>query len=372
MRLTGSLQRIFSVARKEAVHIRRDPVTFFFALALPLVEMFMLGYAIDTNVRRIRTVVLDQCRTQETDQLMRMFVNSEDFRVIGTVATEDELNRAIISGKAKVGVMIPEDFSRQLQMGQTAQIMIKVDGSESSVAGEAVNVGNAIALQESLKRVLGQRRLPIEMRPQVLFNPGTRSPNFFIPGLMVVLSQMMATMLTANSVVREKENGTLEQLFMTPVRAREVMVGKMIPYLGLTFLEFAGIATFMRVVFHVPIHGSFITLLVIALPFALTCLALGLWISTRASTRDAASQMVIGTVMPCIFLSGYIFPVDSMPWIFRQISWVLPTTWQVDAARGVILRGAGWAELWPHFLALSAMCIVLVTLASLKFKKQLT
>lgn len=372
MRLTGSLQRIFSVARKEAVHIRRDPVTFFFALALPLVEMFMLGYAIDTNVRRIRTVVLDQCRTQETDQFMRMFVNSEDFRVIGTVATEDELNRAIISGKAKVGVMIPEDFSRQLQMGQTAQIMIKVDGSESSVAGEAVNVGNAIALQESLKRVLGQRRLPIEMRPQVLFNPGTRSPNFFIPGLMVVLSQMMATMLTANSVVREKENGTLEQLFMTPVRAREVMVGKMIPYLGLTFLEFAGIATFMRVVFHVPIHGSFITLLVIALPFALTCLALGLWISTRASTRDAASQMVIGTVMPCIFLSGYIFPVDSMPWIFRQISWVLPTTWQVDAARGVILRGAGWAELWPHFLALSAMCIVLVTLASLKFKKQLT
>ncbi len=211
--------------------------------------------------------------------------------------------------------------------------MIKVDGSESSVAGEAVNVGNAIALQESLKRVLGQRPLPIDMRPQVLFNPSTRSPNFFIPGLMVVLSQMMATMLTANSVVREKENGTLEELFMTPVRAREVMVGKMIPYLGLTFLEFAGIATFMRFVFQVPIHGSFMTLLVIALPFALTCLSLGLTISTRASTRDAASQMVIGTVMPCIFLSGYIFPVDSMPWIFRQVAWVLPTTWQVDAVR---------------------------------------
>jgi ABC-2 type transport system permease protein len=372
MFLTGSLQRIFSVARKESVHIRRDPVTFFFALALPLVEMFMLGYAIDTNVRNIRTVVLDQCKTQETDQLLRSFVNSEDFRIIGSVNTEAELYQAIVSGKAKVGIMIPEDYSRRTTMGQTAQIMILVDGSESSVAGEAVNVGNAITLQESLKRVLSNAPLPIEARPQILFNPGTRSPNFFIPGLMVVLSQMMATMLTANSVVREKENGTLEQLFMTPVRAREVMIGKMLPYLALTFLEFGGIATFMRIVFHVPIHGSFFTLMLIALPFALSCLALGLWISTRASTRDAASQMVIGTVMPCIFLSGYIFPVDSMPWIFRQAATALPTTWQLDAARGVILRGAGWAELWTHFLVLWAVALVLLTLSTLKFQKRLT
>jgi ABC-2 type transport system permease protein len=371
MILTGSLQRIFSVARKEAVHIRRDPTTFFFALALPLVEMFMLGYAIDTNVRHIRTVVLDQCKTQESYWLLKSFENSEDFNIVGSVATEDELNRAIISGKAKVGIWIPEDYSRRLHMGQTAQLLIKVDGSESSVAGEAVNVGNAIALQESLKQVLGERPFPIETRPQILFNPDTRSANFFIPGLMVVLSQMMATMLTANSVVREKENGTLEQLFMTPVRAREVMIGKMMPYLALTFLEFTVIATFMRVVFQVPINGSFFTLLIIALPFALTCLALGLWISTRATTRDAASQMVIGTVMPCIFLSGYIFPVDSMPWIFRQVAQVLPTTWQVDAARGVILRGAGWAELWPHFVVLFTMALVLLTMATLKFQKRI-
>src|SRR5262249_10250500 len=271
-----------------------------------------------------------------------------------------------------VAIKIPEDYSRRLEMGQSAQVLIMVDGSQSSVAGEAVNVGNAIALQESLKQVLGNRPLPIDMRPQVLFNPGTRPPNFFIPGLMVVLSQMMATMLTANAVVREKENGTLEQLFMTPVRAREVMIGKMLPYLVMTFLEFAMIALFMRLVFQVPIHGSFFTLMVIALPFALTCLALGLWISTRATTRDSASQMVIGTVMPCIFLSGYVFPVSSMPWVFRQIAWILPTTWQVDAARGVILRGAGWVELWPHFLVLTGMCLTLLTMATLKFQKRLT
>src|SRR5260370_40641178 len=159
---------------------------------------------------------------------------------------------------------------------------------------------------------------------------------------------------------------------MTPLRAREVMLGKMAPYLVLTFLEFSCIALFMRVVFQVPIHGSFMTLLLIALPFALTCLALGLWISTRASSRDAASQMVIGTVMPCIFLSGYIFPVDSMPWIFRQIAQVIPTTWQIDAARGVILRGAGWRELWPHFLVLWGIALLRLTLATLEFKKTLT
>ena len=182
----------------------------------------------------------------------------------------------------------------------------------------------------------------------------------------------MATMLTANAVVREKENGTLEQLFMTPVRARELMLGKMLPYLVLAFIEFTGIAVFMRVFFQVPIHGSFATLLLIALPFALACLALGLWISTRATTRDAASQMVIGTVMPCIFLSGYIFPTYSMPWFFRQISWVLPTTWMIDAARGVILRGAGWVELWPHATLLWVIALALLTLATLKFQKKLT
>src|SRR5262245_1650854 len=372
MAATGSLQRIFSVARKEAVHIRRDPVTFFFALMLPMLQMFMLGYAIDTNIRHIHTFVFDECRSQETKELLKSFENSEDFDIKGYVQSEAELQEAIVAGRAKVGIHIPEDYSRRLDMKQTAQVLILVDGSESSVTGEAVNVANAIALRESLARVLGSQSLPIDSRPRVLFNPDTRSPNFFIPGLMVVLSQMMATMLTANAVVREKENGTLEQLFMTPVRARELMVGKMLPYLGLALIEFSAIALFMRLAFQVPVHGRFFTLLLIALPFALACLGIGLLISTRASTRDASMQMVFGTVMPSIFLSGYIFPTYSMPWAFRQISWVIPTTWMVDAARGVILRGAGWPELWPHATVLWGIALVLLTLATLRFQKKLT
>src|SRR5262249_27004723 len=177
---------------------------------------------------------------------------------------------------------------------------------------------------------------------RVLFNPDTRSANFFIPGLMVVLCQMMATTLAATAIVREKESGTLEQLFLTPVRSWELVIGKLAPYLVLTTLEFCTIALFMTVFFAVPIHGSFSTLLMLSFPFVLTMRGTGLWIATRPSPRDAPMQLALGTILPAVFLSGYVFPADSMPAFFRYLSQLVPATWLIDAARGVILRGAGW------------------------------
>src|SRR5207253_4649792 len=216
-----------------------------------------------------------------------------------------------------VGIKIPENYSRRTDGQDTAQLLILVDGSLSTVAAEAVNVGNAIALRESLERALGDRPLPVEARPRVLFNPDTRSANFFIPGLMVILCQMMATLLSANAIVREKENGTLEQMFMTPVSPGELILGKMTPYVVLTTLEFCLIALLMRTVFAVPVAGSFVLLLTMTLPFVLTMLGLGLLISTKASTRDAAGQLSFATLLPSVFLSGYVFSLDSMPWFFR-------------------------------------------------------
>src|SRR6516164_5381507 len=178
MSVSGSIQRTLSVARKELLHIIRDPMTLFFSLFVPILEMFMLGYAIDTNVRHVRTVVFDQARTQESRNLLLSFVNSEDFTIVRQVFTDEELNRAIVAGEARVGIKIPENYSRQLLAGQTAQILVLVDGSESSVAAEAVNVASAIALRESLEQLIVQlngRPLPVEARPQVLFNPDTRS-----------------------------------------------------------------------------------------------------------------------------------------------------------------------------------------------------
>jgi ABC-2 type transport system permease protein len=367
-----SWQRTFSVARKEFLHIIRDPATLFFALFIPILEMFMLGYAIDTNVRNVRTVVFDAAGTKESGRLLQAFENSQDFRIVRYVYTDEDLSRAIIAGQARVGIKIPSEFSRNIEAHRTANILVLVDGSESSVAGEALNVSNALALRTSLERLLTSQGLPMEVNPQILFNPGTRSANFFIPGLMVVMCQMMAIMLSANAIVREKENGTLEQLFMTPVKAGELILGKLIPYLVLTFVEFCTILFFMVTVFQVPIHGHVTTLLGLALPFVFSMLGLGLYISTRVGTREAAGQMAMGTMMPSIFLSGYVFPLDSMPVFFWYVAQIFPTTWLIDAARGVILRGAGWSELWVHAVVLWSMGAAMFTLAMLKFHKRLT
>ena len=366
-----SLLRTLSIAHKELLHILRDPQTLFFTLFVPICELFMLGYAIDTNVRNVRTVVVDHAGTQESRQLLQRFENSQNIRIRHRVFTEQEANELIVAGKARVGIIIPSNYSEKLQAGETAQILVLVDGTESSVAAEAVNVGNALALRESLARALGDKQLAVEARPRVLFNPDTKSANFFIPGLMVVMSQMMSTMLSANAIVREKQNGTLEQLFMTPVRRGELIMGKMAPYIVLTHLEFCFIALLMRIFFDVPIRGSFFTLLAIAFPFMITNLGLGLYISTKASTTDAAGQLGMATFLPSIFLSGYVFPLDSMPWILRQVAYFIPTTWLIDASRGVILRGAGWHELWPHSAALWTMALASILVSSLLLRKRL-
>jgi drug efflux transport system permease protein len=366
-----SLLRTFSVARKELLHVLRDPQTLFFTIFVPVLELFMLGYAIDTNVRNVRTVIVDHAGTQESRQLIEKFEKSQDFRVVAQVFRDEEVHQNIVAGKARVGIIIPENYSRRLEAGQTAQILVDVDGTESSIAAEALNVSNAIALRESLERVLGGRPLPVEARPRILFNPDTRSANFFIPGLLVVMCQMMSTMLSANAIVREKELGTLEQLYMTPVGRGELILGKMSPYVVLTLFEFCFIAFLMWSIFRVPIHGAFTTLLFIALPFFLTNLGVGLWISTKAATREASGQMAMGTFLPSIFLSGYVFPIDSMPWVLKPLAYCFHTTWMIDASRSVILRGGGWQELWQHAVILWSMAAGALVFGSLQVQKRL-
>jgi ABC-2 type transport system permease protein len=368
--MAGTLQRTFSVARKELLHILRDPMTLSFTLIFPIAELFMLGYAIDTNVRDIPTVVFDQAGTQESRALLQKFENSGTLKIIGRAFSDEDLSRTIARTKAHVAIKIPEDYSRRLLAGQDTQVLVLVDGTVSTVAAEAVNVGNALALQDSLARTLGDRVLPVENRPRILYNPDTRSPNFFVPGLLVIMCQLMATMLAAGAVVKEKEIGTLEQLFMTPVRPLELLVGKMLPYVVLTVGEFCMLASLMWLIFQVPIHGNFLTLLSLSIPFILTMVGLGLLISTKASTRDAASQMTIGTILPSVFLSGYVFPSDTMPQFFQYLGLGVPATWLIDASRGVILRGNTYSELWLHAVVLWGMGLSTLILGALKFRNQ--
>lgn len=352
------------ICRKEFTHIVRDRGTLFFALFIPILQLFLFGFAIDTNIRQIRTVVLDESHTQSSRQLLDSFANSDVFRLSDNALSNQELYDTIRAGKARIGIKIPYDYDRKLQQGATASVLVLIDGSDSTVASQAINVSTGVALQQSLQRVLGSSGMPIEARPSVLYNPSTRSANFFVPGLIAVLLQMMIILLIALSLVRERERGTLEQLSMTPVAPLGLMVGKMIPYGVLAFLELCAILAIMRVIFQVPIHGSVIALLLLSIPFLLTVLGLGLIISTKAQTQAEAFQLAMGTVLPSVFLSGYIFLVENMPVIFQWISRIIPTTYYIRILRGIILRGAGLQDLWLNGVVLTLMgCLAILTAA---------
>lgn len=362
---------LWPVCRKEFTHIVRDPGTLFFALALPLLQLFLFGYAVDANVRQIPTVVLDESHTQESRQLLEQLAASDVFRLALTVQSDTKLYGAMRAGKARVGIKVPYDYARRLQSGTTATVLVLVDGSDSTTAGQAVNAATGVALEQSLSRLMRVGEgMPIEVRPSVLYNPSTRSANFFVPGLIAILLQVMTILLIALSLVRERERGTLEQLTMTPVAPLGLMVGKMIPYGCLAFAELCVILTIMRYIFQVPIHGSVFALLLLSLPFLLTVLGVGLVISTKARTQAEAFQLSMGTVLPSVFLSGYIFLIDTMPAFFQVVSRLIPATYYIQILRGIILRGAGIGDLWVNGLVLTLMGCAAIVLAAWQFVKQ--
>ena len=360
------------IARKEFTHILRDPTTLFFALLIPIVQLFLFGYAVDTNVRQVPTVIFDESHTQESRSLIQAFAASDIFKVTTYVESAPAMYATMRSGRARVAIRIPTDYARNLQQGTTASVLVLVDGSDSSVAGIAVDASTGVALQESLSRIPGLTSPAIEVRPSVLYNPATRSANFFIPGLIAVLLQSMTILLIALSLVRERERGTLEQLTMTPIAPLGLMLGKMIPYGALAFGELCLILTIMRTIFQVPIHGSVFVLLLLSLPFLLTVLGLGLIISTRAHTQAEAFQLSMGTILPSVFLSGYIFQISTMPGFFRAISAVIPARYYIEIIRGIVLRGSSFTDLWRNALILTLMGTAAILLAARAFVKQST
>ncbi len=371
--MNSSFRGFTAVFYKESLHIRRDFSTLFFSLIIPILQMFLLGYAIDTNVRQINTVIYNADGRRESRELLDRLKNSDTFHLIRYVNNDRDLNDAIISGRCRVGVKIPVDYSDRLLHRTGAQVLVLIDGSDSSVAGQAINVTTAIGLDESLRRVLGNSAaiFPIEMRPKILFNPDSRSPNFFLPGLVAVLLLNVTTFLTAFSIVREKEHGTLEQLFVTPVRPMGLLLGKLLPYLGIGFFELSMLLVAMRFLFGVPIHGSVILLAFLSLPYIFVSLSLGILISSKATSQAQAMQLAFLTVLPSIFFSGYIFPRETMPKFFYYLSYFVPAAYYINITRGIILRGAGWVHLWSDAVVLFLMGAVLLIIAARRFQNKI-
>jgi len=344
-----------AVFYKETLHVRRDFATLFFSLII--------------HIRQINTVVYNADGRRESRELLDRLKNSDTFHIYRYVNNDHDLNDAIIAGKCRVGVKIPVDYSDKLLHGMSAQVLVLIDGSDSSVAGQAINVTTAIGLDESLRRVLASSgvNFAVEMRPKILFNPDSRSPNFFLPGLTAVLLLNVTTFLTAFSIVREKERGTLEQLFVTPVRPMGLLLGKLLPYLGIGFFELSMILCAMRFLFRVPIHGSVLLLAFLSLPYLFVSLSLGILISSKAVSQAHAMQLAFLTILPSIFFSGYIFPRETMPKFFYVISYFVPATYFINITRGIILRGAGWVHLWSDALALFLMGSFLLVIAARRF-----
>jgi ABC-2 type transport system permease protein len=359
-----------AVFRKEITQMLRDRGTLLFALVIPVFELILFG-VIDMNAKHIPTVVFDQSRTQESRRLINQFENTSYLHVIGEVPSRAALQQAIVSGRAPVAIEIPPDYARNLAAGRQADVLIMIDGSDSSVATQALAAANGVVLQQGLKDLLEKtgQRPTVEAHPVMMFNPDMRSANLLIPGLIAILLTFSGTILSAFAIVKERERGTLEQLMVTPVSPLAVVVGKLLPYLGLAYFQLIIIVALMRFLFQVPINGSLTLLLVLSPIYLVSLLALGLLVSSRAKSQMEAMQMAMGFLLPSVLLSGYVFPITALPVPLQVVSHLLPATYFIKIARGIVIRGADFVDLWQPVTALLAISIVLIAASARAFKK---
>ncbi len=371
---------------KEFAHVRRERSTLVFAFVIPVLQLAIFGYAIRTTIEHIPTVVLNLDGRRESQELIEAFTNTNTFRVVERVTTEHAFEHAITSGRAKVGVRIPPDYGDDLLRGRQAQLQVLIDGSDSQTAVTALNTANLLGLQLSLRRArpfvdaqpialsrgaTGRWAVPIEVRPRVLFNPALQSAHFFVPALVGIILQNITIFLTSFAIVREREQGTLEQLFVTPVGRMALLLGKLLPYAALGFAATLLILVVMVFAFGVAITGGVLLLLTYSAVFLVAALGLGLLISTMAQTQLQAIQIAFIVLLPSILLSGFMFPRAEMPTPVYWLSFAIPVTHFLEMLRGVILRGADFADMLPHFVALVICCVVILGLSVVRFRKQI-
>ena len=370
--------RLHGIVVKEFLQLRRDSLALTLALFVPVAMLFIFGWAINTDVKHVPTVVLDESKTVEATTLEEALVNSQYFDVRYRAGSIKELTRMIDDGTAKVGVVIPPDYARRLAR-RAADIQIIVDASDPMVATSAVNAATALAADRSL-HVLAQtsdglmlRRdgPPVDFRVRAWYNPDLVSAIFIVPGLIGALLMQTTITAMAVSIVREREKGTLEALVVSPIRRWELLFGKIVPNLIVAYGQMTMALIVARFVFDVPIRGSLVLLYALSLVFMWGTLGVGIFLSTASRTVPQAMQFAFLTFLPSIYLSGLLFPVEGMPQAAQYLAAVIPLTYYLKVVRGIVLKGIGLEYLWPNLIPLVAFGAVVFTLAILKFRKQL-
>jgi len=371
--------RLTSIIRKEFIQITRDPRTLVLILIMPVIQLFLLGYAATSDVRNVPLAVFDQSQTAESRSFLDAYRAADYFRVAYAVGSEQELRTLIENGEARAGMIIPPDYADRLQTG-AAQVAFVLDGSDPTVATTALSsaqfIGQAHATEILAERLAragqnGALKPPAEVRTQVWYNPDLVSAYFMIPGVIGMVLYAITAIVTATAVVRERERGTIEQLIVTPIRPWELMLGKVLPYVMLAFVDTLGVLAIGHWWFHVPIEGSLTLLLIISGVFILSGLGIGLLASTIANTQQEAMLTVFVTLLPSIFLSGFFFPLEAMPRFLQIISLAIPLRYYLVIIRALLLKGVGLAAIRNEVIALAVFGILIMTLAAARFRKRL-
>ena len=377
--MPATLRRLLAVAWKELHQLRRDRLTMSWIIGIPLVQLLLFGYATNTDVRHVRTYVYDQDHSPASRDWVRAMQITGFFDVVGVADSYAAISSAFRSGAARAAVVVPAGYGSALREGRAASVQVVVDGSDPLTVAAVTRAGSGLAASRSVELLLGRlaaRGAPADGAPAAIswstwYNPEQRTATYIVPGLAGMILTMTMVMFTSMAIARERERGTLEQLIVTPVRRGELIVGKILPYITIGYLQLTIVLIAARTLFGVPLVGSLALLYALALLFISANLALGIFFSTVAGTQQQAMQMSFFFIMPNILLSGFIFPWEGMPAPARWISQAFPLTHFIRIIRGITLKNASLPELSADVLALGAIVLVLVLASSLRFRKTL-
>ena len=371
------IARLLAVARKEMIQIRRDPRSLGMAFVIPMILLFLFGYALTLDVDNLKTIVYDQDRTAASRDFLARFEESGYFTVVATARNYDDLEWALDSGKAQVALVIPRNFARDMDLGRQVPVQALLDGSDSNTATIALAYLTGIVSRYSNQIVaeragLARRDPPVENRLRVWYNPELQSKNYIVPGLIAVIMMVIAALLTSLTIAREWEGGTMEQLIATPVQVPELVLGKLLPYFGIGFIDVALSALAGTLVFRVPFRGNVALFLGVSLIFLLGALSLGMLISIKAKSQLVASQVaMVVTFLPSFLLSGFMFDIGNMPGWLQVITHAFPARYFVTILKGIFMKGIGLHMLAMEAAFLTLFALIVTAAANRKFRKNL-
>ncbi|MGD8968480.1 MAG: ABC transporter permease [Anaerolineae bacterium] len=372
-----SILRTYSLIRKEFLHIVRDRRTLFVMFAMPIIELVLLGYAATTDVEHLRTAVVDCDKSSASRALIEAYRASNYFDVVRRVESEELLRHLIDNGQVRAGLIVPAGYGARVAQGGRAEVGFVIDGSDPSVASTVFSASQSVGQAHSKQIVIRTTGLDpddlpgVTVRQRVWYNPEMRSANFMIPGIIGIILYFLTALFTSMSIVREREQGTIEQLIVTPVKPLEMIIGKVVPYIFIAFFDVLEVLAIGVFWFGVPIRGSLGLLLGLSALFLLTSLGMGIFISSASHSQQEAMLLTFLTLFPSIFLGGFFFPIEAMPSWLQAITYVIPLRYMLSVIRGIILKGVGVEILYPQVIALAVFGVSIMLLAATRFQKRL-